>query len=102
MRTPNKTLKLICISLAFAVLNLNTNHLEAQTTVTQKKASETKASESEIASKKKGGGNVSQASVNGTGTTGQVAFWFESDTLGSSIISQAGITHPKIGIGTSN
>jgi hypothetical protein len=97
MRTLNRKPKLLGMLLAFVVLSLNTNHLDAQTAVNQKKVSETKASETEVASKKGGGGTVTVEAVNGNGTAGHIARWMDSNTLESSIISQA---DSKIGIST--
>src|SRR5262245_38136767 len=83
------------------VLALNTSYLGAQTNTTQRNnsattGSQTQASESEVASKKKSGGQVT-ITVGGSGVAGHIARWMDSNTLESSVISQDG---GRIGIST--
>ncbi len=99
MRTLKGKSKLIGMLLAVVGLTVNTTYLCAQTAGKQKQASETKASETEVASKKGEGGTVTIAAVNGGGAAGHIARWLDSNTLETSIISQE---NSKIGIGTTS
>jgi len=97
MRDANRISKLQAVILAIVVLGLSSRYLGAQTPGVQKNGSETQAVETEIAAKKKDGGKVTIAAVNGSGVAGHIARWLDSNTLESSVISQDA---NKIGIGT--